>query len=381
MPHKSILIFSEDFPPNSGGIAQWAAGIATSLQRMKYIIQVITRHISTDAEIIQLQETYPVIQVDGNRWRQFRSYYTFRAMKALYKREKAPDVVIATTWNIARGMTGILKKHGTKLIVVVHGLEVTRKMNWMKRVWLIKTLKSAHRVIAVSNFTRNRIISQYHIPQEKIITLPNGVDPQRFCPLADISILQNRFGLVDKKIILTLARLQERKGHDKVIEALPIVLKQVPNAHYLISGEKKGKFYKKIDQQVKDMGLESHVTFTGYVEPEEINLFYNLCNVYIMPSRELKETGDTEGFGITFLEANACEKPVIGGRSGGVVDAIENGETGYLVDPLDVAEIAEKLILLLTNDEHAHLLGQQGRQRILKSYTWDAVARRMVDAI
>jgi phosphatidylinositol alpha-1,6-mannosyltransferase len=302
-------------------------------------------------------------------------------MKALYKREKAPDVVIATTWNIARGMTGILKKHGTKLIVVVHGLEVTRKMNWMKRVWLIKTLKSAHRVIAVSNFTRNRIISQYHIPQEKIITLPNGVDPQRFCPLADISILQNRFGLVDKKIILTLARLQERKGHDKVIEALPIVLKQVPNAHYLISGEKKGKFYKKIDQQVKDMGLESHVTFTGYVEPEEINLFYNLCNVYIMPSRELKETGDTEGFGITFLEANACEKPVIGGRSGGVVDAIENGETGYLVDPLDVAEIAEKLILLLTNDEHAHLLGQQGRQRILKSYTWDAVARRMVDAI
>jgi phosphatidyl-myo-inositol dimannoside synthase len=381
MTHTSIIIFSEDFPPKDGGIAQWAAGIAKSLHRMSYTVKVLTRHISTEAEKIQLQESYPVIQVYGNRWRQLRSYYTFRAMKALYNREKAPDVVIATTWNIARGITGLLKKHGTKLIVVIHGLEVTRKMNWMKRVWLIKTLKSAHRVIAVSNFTQERVISQYNIPPDNIITLPNGVDPERFHPLADVSILQKRFGLVDKKIILTLARLQERKGHDKVIEALPMVMKQVPNAHYLISGAKNGAFYKKISQQVKDMGLESHVTFTGYVEPEEINLFYNLCDVYIMPSRELKKNGDTEGFGITFLEANACEKPVIGGRSGGVVDAIENGITGYLVDPLDVEEIAQKLTLLLTNDQHAHLLGQQGRQRILKNYTWDAVASRIVDAL
>ncbi len=381
MTQKSIIIFSEDFPPNYGGIAQWAAGIAKSLHRMSYSVQVLTRHISTDAEISQSQESYPVIQVHGNRWRQLRSYYALRAMKALYNREKAPDVVIATTWNIARGITGILKKHGTKLIVVVHGLEVTRKMNWMKRVWLINTLKSAHQVIAVSNFTRDRVISQHHIPQDKIITLPNGVDPDRFHPLADVSILQKRFSLVDKKIILTLARLQERKGHDKVIEALPMIIKEVPNAHYLISGVKKGAFYQKISQQVKNMGLESHVTFTGYVEPDEINLFYNFCDVYIMPSRELKKNGDTEGFGITFLEANACEKPVIGGRSGGVVDAIENGITGYLVDPLDVEEIANKLTLLLTNDQHAHLLGQQGRQRILKNYTWDAVASRIADEI
>ena len=310
-----------------------------------------------------------------------RSYYSFRAIKALYDRGETPDIVITTTWNLARGISKILKKHGAQLIVVVHGLEVTRKMSWIKKMWLINTLKSANKVIAVSNFTRDRVISRYNIPPDKIITLPNGVDPKRFYPLADVSRLKRQFGLVDNKIILTLARLQERKGHDKVIDALPIVIKKVPNAHYLISGAKNGAFYQKINQKVIDMGLENYVTFTGYVEPEDINLFYNLCDVYIMPSRELKKNGDTEGFGITFLEANACEKPVIGGRSGGVVDAIENGQSGYLVDPLDVGEIAEKLVLLLTNNHHAHLLGQQGRQRILNNYTWESVARRIVDTI
>lgn len=381
MSRTSIIIFSEDFPPKDGGIAQWAAGIAQSLHQMHYTVTVLTRHISADAEKIQSQETYPVIQVHGNRWRQLRSYYSFRAIKALYDRGETPDIVITTTWNLARGISKILKKHGAQLIVVVHGLEVTRKMSWIKKMWLINTLKSANKVIAVSNFTRDRVISRYNIPPDKIITLPNGVDPKRFYPLADVSRLKRQFGLVDNKIILTLARLQERKGHDKVIDALPIVIKKVPNAHYLISGAKNGAFYQKINQKVIDMGLENYVTFTGYVEPEDINLFYNLCDVYIMPSRELKKNGDTEGFGITFLEANACEKPVIGGRSGGVVDAIENGQSGYLVDPLDVGEIAEKLVLLLTNNHHAHLLGQQGRQRILNNYTWESVARRIVDTI
>jgi phosphatidylinositol alpha-1,6-mannosyltransferase len=106
--------------------------------------------------------------------------------------------------------------------------------------------------------------------------------------------------------------------------------------------------------------------------------FYNLCDAYIMPSREIASSGDTEGFGITFLEANACEKPVIGGNSGGVVDAIVDGETGLLVDPLDPAAIAEKAILLLTDKALAEKLGIQGRERIEKGFTWRVITEKMM---
>jgi phosphatidyl-myo-inositol dimannoside synthase len=376
---SEIVIFSEDFPPKDGGIAQWAMGVARSLHRMDYSVRVLTRYMSKDVEKVQSDEPYPVVQVHGKRWRQFRSLYAHRAMKSLIASGTKPDVVIATTWNIARGLVRVVKKQGTKLIVVVHGLEVTRKMSWLKRRWLIQTLNSADMVIAVSQFTREQVISRYPVNPEKVVVLPNGVDPAAFYPGADTASLRERFGLEGKKVILTLARLVERKGHDKVIEALPKVLERVPNVHYLISGSKKGDYYERIKSRVAELGLESHVTFTGYVVPEEITLFYNLCDVYIMPSRELEGVGDTEGFGITFLEANACEKPVIGGRSGGVVDAIVDGKTGYLVDPLSIDEIAEKLIRILSDPKLAEMLGKNGLVRILEGYTWFMITRKLVN--
>lgn len=375
---RQIVVFSEDFPPNVGGIAQWAAGVARSLHRMGYGVRVLTRHMNSEAEKVQSTEPYPVVQVHGNRWRQFRSLYAYRAMKSIYASGPKPDAVVATTWNIARGLVREVKKHDTMLVVVVHGLEVTRKMSWLKRRWLIQTLNSADRIIAVSRFTREQVISRYPVSPDKVSVLPNGVDPKEFYPGADTTSLRKRYGLEEKKVILTLARLKERKGHDKVIEALPKVLERVPNAHYLISGVKKGDYYERIQRQVTELGLENHVTFTGYVAPEEINQFYNLCDVYIMPSREVEGVGDTEGFGITFLEANACGKPVIGGRSGGVVDAIEDGKTGYLVDPLSVEEIADKLICILSDSRLAETLGKNGLARVNDRYTWMEITKRLL---
>uniref|UniRef100_Q3AQJ6 Uncharacterized protein n=1 Tax=Chlorobium chlorochromatii (strain CaD3) TaxID=340177 RepID=Q3AQJ6_CHLCH len=377
----SILLFSEDFPPNYGGIGQWAIGVAQSIHRMGYPLHLLTRYMNPEAEMLQNREPYPVIQVHGKRWSQFRSFYTYSAIKNIYKKGIKPDIVIATTWNIARGITRILKKNKTKLVIVVHGLEVTRTMPWLKTRWLQQTLNAADAVIAVSNFTRDRVIERCNINPSKVHFLPNGVDPQRFFPRSNTTHLQEKYNLHNKKVILTLARLQERKGHDKVIEALPTVLKEIPNAHYLISGALKGTYYKTLQQQVSNLRLNEHVTFTGFVDSADLNAFYNVCDVYIMPSRELEKKGDTEGFGITFLEANACEKAVIGGRSGGVADAIDDGKTGYLVNPLDSNEIAEKLIYLLSNPELATQFGKQGRQRILTSYTWDAVTKKLLATI
>lgn len=379
MKPREIVIFSEDFPPKDGGIAQWAMGVARSLHAMKYGVHILTRYLSHAAEDIQNQEPYPVVQVHGNRWKQFRSLYAHRALKSFYESGKKAEVVIATTWNIARGLVSLTRKHKTKLVVVIHGLEVTRKMSWFKRRWMVQTLNAADAIISVSHFTRKQVLDRYPVNPDKVFVLPNGVDAEHFCPGADTTALCKKFKLEGKKVILTLARLIERKGHDKVIEAMPKVIQKVPNVHYLISGTAKGDYYERLLKLIDSLNLREYVTFVGYIPADEMNQFYNLCDVYIMPSRELEGVGDTEGFGITYLEANACEKPVIGGRSGGVVDAIVDGKTGYLVDPLSVDEIAEKLILLLSNSALAASIGKNGRERILEGYTWRAISERMTE--
>jgi phosphatidylinositol alpha-1,6-mannosyltransferase len=124
------------------------------------------------------------------------------------------------------------------------------------------------------------------------------------------------------------------------------------------------------------MGLSAHVRFTGHVPAADVVEMYRACAVCVMPSRIIEKKGDTEGFGITFIEAGACGKPVIGGREAGVVDAIVDGETGLLVDPADPAAVADALNRILGDPGLARAMGEAGRLRVEAGFTWDAIARR-----
>ena len=168
----------------------------------------------------------------------------------------------------------------------------------------------------------------------------------------------------------------KRKGHRNIVQALPKVLEKVPEAVYLIVGE--GTEEDELRQLARHCGVEHQVIFAGSVSPEELPLYYNTGDVFIMTSREIEEEGDFEGFGIVFLEANACGKPVIGGNSGGVKDAIVEGETGLLIDPLNPAKIAAALIRLLTEKSLAGRLGKKGRERVEKELSWRTISQRIL---
>jgi len=174
-------------------------------------------------------------------------------------------------------------------------------------------------------------------------------------------------------VILTVGNLVERKGHDVVLKSLPKVLKEVPNTVYLIVGD--GEQKQNLKELVDELGLGEQVIFTGRVPEKELPQYYNACDVFIMPSREIGS--DIEGFGIVFLEAGACSKPVIGGRSGGIIDAVEDGVSGILVDPTNVDEISQTLITLLTDDELARRLGRQGRKRVEEDFDQLAMAKKL----
>ena len=376
---RRILIVSEDYPPYPGGVAQWAAGMALALNRRGHSVTVLSRERGTPAGEPGA-ESLTLRTIRGRRWRQFRSWHFRRAAGALLDREPQ-DLVIATTWNAARGIAGPVLRRGGRLACVAHGLEVTRRMPGLKRLWLAHTLRRCECVIAVSTFTRDSLREGFRIDPDRLFLLSNGVDPSVFRPGLDASRVRERHGLLDRRVILTLARVVERKGHDLVIRALPQILSRVPDAVYLVAGPGEAGLLNRLRRLADELGVGSAVVFAGSLPGDEVPLYYNACEVYVMPSRVLAASGDTEGFGITFLEANACGKPVVGGRSGGVADAIEDGITGFLVDPADPGDLAEKILILLANPDRARAMGQAGRGRVQELHTWDRIAALLSDRL
>ena len=234
-------------------------------------------------------------------------------------------------------------------------------------------------VIKGTKFTKNRVLEIINASPEAIKILPNGVDIERFFPIRDTSEIRKKFNITPHaKVLLTLARVVERKGHDTVIQALPQILQKFPNTVYVIAGPWRQWVYDELQQLITQLNLEQRVIFTGHLENDLLKYVYNMADVYIMVSKELKTQGDVEGFGITFLEANACEKPVIGSISGGIPEAVVDGKTGFLVQPGDTGHIAQRVLELFENPSLAHQLGKNGRDRVEQELTWEKIAERLV---
>jgi len=171
-----------------------------------------------------------------------------------------------------------------------------------------------------------------------------------------------------------VGRIIERKGHDLVLRALPKIIGHFPNVLYCVVGI--GPYEKELREEMDRLHLTDRVRLMGKVPDEELVFLYNACGIFVMPSREIQKDGHIEGFGIVYLEANACGKPVIGGNSGGVVEAVREDETGLLVDPASPDDLAEKVILLFSNPEKAGEMGRKGREWVRSSFDWNEYARK-----
>jgi phosphatidylinositol alpha-1,6-mannosyltransferase len=208
---------------------------------------------------------------------------------------------------------------------------------------------------------------------------PEGVDEGRFANLdpADGDVVRRKYGLEGTLVLLTVGRLVTRKGHDLVLRALPAVLSDLPGVRYLIVGT--GPQESALRSLAAKQGVERAVTFAGYVEDSELCAHYLAADVIVMPCREVD--GDVEGFGIAFMEAAACRRPTVGGRSGGAPEAIADGETGRLVDPEDPEELAGVLTSLLGDPDLRKSMGEAGRRRVLAEFRYETISEGILGAI
>jgi phosphatidylinositol alpha-1,6-mannosyltransferase len=353
-----VLLLTWDFPPGRGGIQTWMLAISQRLPDAE--VRVIAPAVPGDG---------PFDAVAGSRMTRLGSARLGRvpwllqlcATTLLQCLTRRPDVIVCGHWIAAPAAFLARRLLGVPYVVFAYGHEVRRERVRRPQRFL---LRNAALVVACSRFTRSAVLDLGVRPERARVLYP-GVDARRFAPADGIDPVR-------AKTILTVSRLGDLyKGHDIAIRALPFVKVKCPDVCYRIAGD--GPLRNHLSRVAQSVGVESHIEFLGEVPNESLPGLYRSCDLFVLLSRESPQDGGAEGFGIVFLEAAACAKPVVAGRSGGIVDAVQDGVTGILVDPEDVGAVADAIISVLLDPSLAKRLGEAGREMVLGRFTWDHV--------
>ncbi len=251
--------------------------------------------------------------------------------------------------------------HGEELATARSSRELTALTGWVYRL--------SKGALANSRNTA-RLLEAYGMPASKVHVVYPAVDAERFRPDVDGRSLRERFAAGGDVVLLSVGRLQRRKGHDVAIRAIAALRPELPGLRYVIAGD--GEERAHLERLVAENGLDRIVSFAGVVPDEEMPRLYAASDIFLLPNRE--DDRDIEGFGIVFLEAAATGRPSIGGNSGGVPEAVIDGVTGLLVDGSNVESVAAAIRRLATSPEERARMGDAGRRRVQAEFTWEQAA-------
>lgn len=275
-----------------------------------------------------------------------------------------------------------LKILGKPVVITIHGLDITYG-NRLYQSLIPRCVGRLDRVICVSSATRGECVKR-GIAQEKVAVIQNGVSDSFYMGLGVEERLELRgtlstelgINLNKKRILLSAGRLVERKGiHWFVRDVMPAIVAGRGDCVYLIVGE--GVYRDKIRKLIHETGLEEHVFTLGHVSDEMLDKLYNVADVFVMPNISVE--GDIEGFGLVALEAASCELPVVASRLEGIEEAIEDRESGFLVEPSDAHEFASTINWLLEDNARAKEFGKKARSSVLANYGWGGICQRYLE--
>lgn len=377
-----LLILAGSFPPRTGGVPQALARLCRHMDPDRFA--VVTGDDPGAPEVDKLLP-YRVFRYDRRVRRGLfsRSPVAFFAATARYglfairkAREIGATVVLAHNCDLHHVLVCHLLRLVLRLPCAMYfmGEDIpisghTRKSD-RARLPLMDRLDL---LITISESSRQRLLALGQ-GREGIPIICQGVDTDCFTP-GEGARLREELGIPsDAPVLLTVGRLDSRKGHEIVIRALASLGTAFPALRYVIVGA--GPQEAALRALVQDLHVADQVLFLGFQPDDLLPEYYRMADIFVMPNRTMPG-GDTEGFGLVFLEANACGRPVVGGRAGGAVDAIRHEETGLLVQPDDVPALAHALSALLGNPELRQRLGENGRRRALADFSTRGQAQRL----
>ncbi|MEN9716324.1 MAG: hypothetical protein RLZZ483_299 [Actinomycetota bacterium] len=367
------LVITNDFPPRPGGI-----------QTFGY---EIVRRFEPDSVTVLTSDWEGAVEFDAAQDFKVIRASTKTLLPSKSTLAMAREIVVSE--NITRILFGAaaplgllaspLRKLGVKNIVgMTQGHETGWAMTPGTRQALRKIGNNTDYLTYISEYTHQKIAKALS-PQAaaRMRRIVPGVNITEFSPANSSSgnDLRAELGWTDRPVIVCVSRLMARKGQDELIRALPMVQKTSPMASLIIVGE--GPYRKDLESLIKKFGLEKFVHLTGKVSQSDLSKWYAAGDIFAMPCRTRMGGWDVEGLGIVFLEGSATGLPVVVGDSGGAIDAVLDGETGYLVDGSNTNEIAQRISYLISNPDVAKKMGEAGRNWVTQEWTWDQNFKRL----
>ncbi|MFX1274375.1 MAG: glycosyltransferase family 4 protein [Promethearchaeota archaeon] len=261
------------------------------------------------------------------------------------------------------------KLKNLKVITLLHGLELVIRNIFSLRTYYIQ---NADKIIISNPWIKKLAIKIHNIEESKIEIIHRGVVVKQLEIRKTKEELRLKYNIPKSQfVLLSVGRHVERKNFNLVILALKAIKEKIPdiNIKYYLIGD--GPDTNKLKNLAERLNLNDNITFLGRVDIKTRNEFYKLSDLFVMPS--LSQKNSIEGFGIVFIEANFYKVPVIGTRSGGIKEAIVDGKTGFLINPNDLNQLIERILYLYKNPEECINLGLNGYNRVIKEYNWDTI--------
>lgn len=370
---KSLLV-TYFFSPQIGGIQNYLFRLCKGLNKEKIVILADKNSegeekFDREQEFKIYREKFFSLKLIKPKW-----LFLFFKIVKIIKKEKIEFLQFGHYHEFC--LLGILSKILFRLpyLIYFHGIDlyIVRKSK-LKFLLFKLAVKNAKTVIANSNFIANNLI-KFGVAKEKIKIITPAVDWQKFNLNDNDQSLMDKYYLNGKRVIMSIGRLTKVKGIDLVIKSLPKVIKEIPNLVYLIVGEGFGDYRKELEGLVYELNLSENVFFAGGVkdQEEEKSKYYNLAELVVMPSREIKleKYSQVESFGIVALEAQAMGRPIIAANIGGLKESVADYKTGILFPHEDIEALGSAIIKLLKDHELTKTMGRNGRERIEKEFNW-----------
>ncbi len=386
---SKTFLLTDEFPPVQTGIARMMGEIARRYPRGELVVSTGQHRDAQDSDVHFPQAVIDRLPLPSRALRNFAGLLFWSRRVATLARQHKPRFAWCDSIRpSAYPAKWLHERVGTRYGVLVHGGDLLKELHGvhhsrLKRRSAKALLGSAAAVVANSQWTREQaqtVLRELGLDPlaEQVKVVPLGTDPEQFRPGIDTRDVRARYRLNggSSTWVLTVARLEPYKGVDTALKAVAECRRAGLDVNYLVVGA--GKRRAAYTRLAEELGIADVVRFVGNVPDQDLPALFNVAVAYIGVSRRADGTR-VEGFGVALAEASACGLPVIAGKSGGLAEAVHDGETGLVVDPEQPAAVAAALKRLLEDQLLARRLGQGGRKAIETYYNWDRVIRDLRD--
>jgi phosphatidylinositol alpha-1,6-mannosyltransferase len=375
---EKILCITNDFGPRAGGIETFVIGLIERLPFGSVIVYTSAQESSAPYDLKWFQDFGVEVVRDKSKILLPTPGVAY-CVNALVRERKISTVFFGAAAPLGLLSKGLRRAGVKEIVALTHGHEV-----WWSKVFpftlAMKIIsRQVNTLTYLGEFTRNAISkSVTKVAAQSMVKIAPGIDTDHFSP-QDARELRNELGLSEKKVIVSVGRLVHRNGQDVLIEAMPAIIKDVPDAHLLMIGE--GPYRGYLENRVKALGIQESVTFIGRIQYVDLPMYLCVGDLFVMPSRSRLAGLEVEGLGIVYLEASACGLPVIAGDSGGAPDAVLEGQTGLVVDGTQKSEVASAVVELLLDPERSQAMGIRGRQWVIQEWRWEIWSARFAELL